>query len=108
MLLIILICSFVSLFKSFSLVNKGIVFLVCETKFNNLFLSWLFTSSDFSISIIILFKFSVSVSITDVLFSWRSSIGKRYLRERRDSFTFPTWQSSLADFGKKDYAISHE
>ena len=34
-LLIILICFFVSLFKSFSLVSKGIVFLVCETKFNN-------------------------------------------------------------------------
>ena len=53
-------------------------------------------------------KFSVSVSITDVLLSCRSWIGKRYLSESRDSFTFPTWQSSLADFGKKDLAISHE
>jgi len=45
---------------------------------------------DFSIKRIILSKFFVSVSITEVLLSCLSSIGNKYLSERSDSSTFPT------------------
>ena len=47
-------------------------------------------SFDFSIKRIILSKFFVSVSITEVLLSCLSSIGNKYLSERSDSSIFPT------------------
>ena len=55
--------------NSFSFVSNGIVFLVSVIKFNSLFLFYSRTSSVFLISNTILFKFSISVSITDVLFN---------------------------------------
>ena len=90
---------FVWFSSKLSFVNNGIVDLVLSINPIKKDLCCSLISFEFWISFLSLAIFLFSALMIDVLLNSLSSIGNKYFSDNKESFTFPTWHNSLADWG---------